>query len=95
MERPGGVGIILSSQSLKVREHQLRDQSKNWRLLNWTVKKQEMVQRVAGSYKHNDKPCGPITGKGFLDSYITVNFSRGLYSVEFINDWTLTINLTL
>jgi len=51
MERSGGVGIILSSQSLKVREHHLRDQSKNWRLLNWTVKKQEMVQRVAGSYK--------------------------------------------
>jgi len=73
----------------------MRDQSKNWRLLNWTVKKQDMVQWVVGSYKHNYKPCGPITGRGFLDSYVTVNFSRGFYSMEFINDWTLTINLTL
>jgi len=95
MERTAEVGIILSSQSLKVREHHLRDQSKNWRLLNRTVKIKDMVQSVAGSYKHNYKPCGPKTGRGFLDSYVTVNFSRGFYSMEFINDWTPTTNLTL
>jgi hypothetical protein len=61
-------------------------------MIKWTVKEQDMV---AGSYKHNDKRCGPITGRGFLDSYVTVNFSRGFYSMGFINDWTLTINLTL
>jgi hypothetical protein len=48
MEMTAEVGIILSSQSLKVREHHLRDQSKNWRLLNWTVKKKNMVHPVGG-----------------------------------------------
>lgn len=62
-------------------------------MVQWVVgtHKQDMVQWVVGYYKH----CGPITGRGFLDSYVTVNFSRGFYSMDFINDWTLTTNLTL
>ena len=45
---------------------------------------QDIVQWVAQSCKHNNKPFSPITGRGFLGSDTNVSFSGIFYSMEFI-----------